>query len=153
MNSLLKKILNGIFGLTFILLLSSCEKSPEPISYGNDACDNCRMTISDPKFGAELITDKGKIYKFDSAECLVAFEKEFKQEEINSGWVTNFSVAGEFIKTEDAFYLVSDKIKSPMGLNISAYSNKKSLEETHSKFDGKILNWKDVQAYVQNEWK
>ncbi len=153
MNFLIKKIMKGICFLIFVALLVSCQKSPEPIAYGSDECDNCKMTISDPKFGAELINSKGKIYRFDSAECLASFGKEIKPEEINSEWVSNFVIPGEFIKADAAVFLISDKIKSPMGLNISAFSNHKSLDEVRAISGGKPLNWKEVQLYVQNQWK
>ncbi|TSA29938.1 MAG: hypothetical protein D4R68_01420 [Ignavibacteriales bacterium] len=153
MNGLIKNILMRFCLLTFFALLVSCQKSPEPIAYGSDGCENCKMTISDPKFGAELINTKGKIYKFDSAECLAAFGRTIKPEEINSEWVTNFLMPGEFIKANDAAFLISNKIKSPMGLNISAFSNQKSLDEIRSTSGEKALDWKDVQSYVQNEWK
>ena len=45
----------------FILFLSSCSAKPEPFNYGKDICADCSMTIMDPKFGAQIITDKGKI--------------------------------------------------------------------------------------------
>lgn len=153
MNALIKKIMMRFCFLIFLSLLVSCQKSPQPIAYGNDACYNCKMMISDPKFGAELITEKGKIFKFDSAECLAAFRKEIRPEEINSEWVTNFLSPGEFIKVDGAVFLISDNIKSPMGLNISAFLNQKNLDEVRAASGGKILNWKDVQSYVQNEWK
>ncbi len=62
-----------IFFITLTLLISSCGSKPEPINYGHDECEFCRMQISDNRYGAELVTDKGKVYKFDSIECLIEF--------------------------------------------------------------------------------
>ena len=134
-------------------LFISCKKAPEPISYGNDACDNCKMTISDPKFGAELITNKGKIFKFDSIECLSAYYDSINKEEIHSVWVTNYITQERFINISEASFLVSDKLKSPMGLNISAFADYNSLDKLKAEYGGKVLSWKDVQAYVKNEWQ
>ena len=53
-----------IFGL-LTLSLSSCSTAPQPIRIGQDNCDFCKMTISDNRFGAEIITKKGKVYIFD----------------------------------------------------------------------------------------
>ena len=33
------------------------------------------MTISDPQFGGEIITTKGKVYKFDDLHCMKGFLK------------------------------------------------------------------------------
>jgi copper chaperone NosL len=134
------------------MIMASCAKSPEPIICGSDACENCKMTISDPKFGAELITGKGKIYKFDSIECLAAYSVAIKAEEIHSGWVTNYLQPENFININNTLFLVSENLKSPMGLNISAFSEQAGIEKTKEEFGGKVLKWKDVQVYVKSEW-
>ncbi|MFL5807903.1 MAG: hypothetical protein ACJ749_00200, partial [Flavisolibacter sp.] len=54
-----------------VLALNSCSTKPQPFAYGKDVCDDCSMTIMDPKFGGEIITKKGKVFKFDDAHCLV----------------------------------------------------------------------------------
>ncbi len=59
--------------LLLSLVTASCGSNPEPINYGHDECEFCRMQISDNRYGAELVTDKGKVYKFDSIECLIEF--------------------------------------------------------------------------------
>lgn len=133
--------------------VSACQKNPQPIFYGSDACENCRMTISNPQYGSELITTKGKIYKFDSIECLADFVSKKSAEEIHSLWVTDFNQKGSLILAENAKFLISAKLRSPMGLNISAFSDPKKLEELKIKFDGETKNWEEIQDYVANEWK
>ena len=57
---------------TFLsLVILSCGISPLPIDYNHDECAYCKMKIADARFGAELVTSKGKVFKFDSAECLI----------------------------------------------------------------------------------
>lgn len=49
-----------------VLAFMSCQQSgPKDFLLGSDQCDNCKMTITDIKYGTELITEKGKVYKFD----------------------------------------------------------------------------------------
>src|ERR1041385_7242913 len=55
------------------ILLCSCTTKTQPIQAGKDNCDYCRMTISDVRFGAEIITAKGKAYKFDDMHCFLSF--------------------------------------------------------------------------------
>ncbi len=54
-------------------LISSCNTGPEPFKFGKDNCHFCKMTISDARFGAEIVTTKGKIYKFDDVKCMQGF--------------------------------------------------------------------------------
>ena len=137
---------------TVILLLSSCSKSPEPIQYGHDSCENCRMLISDPKYGSELITSKGKIYKFDSIECLADFNNNLNIEDISSIWVTDFSKPNEFININDGFFLKSKNLRSPMGLNLSAFSNAAGLNKIKEQYSGDEIKWDDLVIYVKQQW-
>ena len=41
------------------------------------------MKISDGKFGAELITSKGRIYKFDDMHCMISYHKKSEQQIFN----------------------------------------------------------------------
>jgi copper chaperone NosL len=86
--------MNKFFLLPIIaLLFISCSKVPEKINYGEDHCMNCEMTIMDKRYGAEIVTVKGKVYKFDSVECLVEFLKQGKvsTENVNLVLVTPFN--------------------------------------------------------------
>ncbi|HEU5219058.1 MAG TPA: hypothetical protein VFU23_10390 [Gemmatimonadales bacterium] len=59
---------------TAALLVAACAAGgPRPIAYGKEACAFCRMTVSDPRFGAELVTTRGRVYTFDSIECLASY--------------------------------------------------------------------------------
>jgi len=142
--------------LFLLLLLFACEvkPEPEPIRYGKDACAWCRMIIADAGFAAELKTKKGKVYKFDAPECLAAFvlSGQIKKDEILGMWVADFAQKGKLIPVEQAKFLVSEKIKSPMGLNIAAFSSEEDLEEAKRVFGGRVLTWEEVLQYVKERW-
>lgn len=139
------------FVFVFVMFFTSCEKNPQPINYYNEDCANCEMTISDPKYGAELITQKSKVYKFDSIECLISYMNDFNTEEIHSMWVTDFSNPENLIDAEKAFYLKSDELKSPMGLNVCAFKNLEELNAVKQKHDGIILKWNELLNFVKHE--
>ena len=61
------------FGILLIINLDSCSTEPEQLQYGTDACHFCKMTLMDKKFGAELVTTKGKVYKFDDLSCFINY--------------------------------------------------------------------------------
>jgi hypothetical protein len=56
-----------------VLLLPGCDSGPQPINFGKDSCAECNMTIVDKRFGAEFVTGKGKVFKFDDVNCMVEF--------------------------------------------------------------------------------
>ena len=150
----IKKILITIAPAFFILFLFSCEKKtgPVPINYGHDECAYCRMKITDPRYGSEILLKTGKAYKFDSIECLTAFYLENKDRlSISSLWVPDF-LTHIFISAEKAFYLHSKKLPSPMGMNISAHKTKDNLKKIKEKYGGEELDWKGVLDLVKKQW-
>jgi copper chaperone NosL len=88
---------------TFLILLLglfvACEPKQEPINYGVDECELCRMRIMEDKYGAELVTEKGKVYKFDSIECLIKYSLNKNLIGVNDQLVlvSDFSNPGELI--------------------------------------------------------
>lgn len=65
------KNLFNILGIISLGIFFSCSpKGPEKINFGKDQCELCKMGIEDPKFATELITEKGRIYKFDDLNCM-----------------------------------------------------------------------------------
>ncbi|SNZ08636.1 copper chaperone NosL [Persephonella hydrogeniphila] len=137
------------------LIFTSCEKKeiqPVTINYGQDECEYCRMKITDPRYGSELLLKTGKAYKFDSIECLAAFYIENKDKlDIHSLWVPDF-LTKKFIRAENAIYLHSKDLPSPMGLNLSAFETREELEKVRAKYSGEILNWQQVLELVKKEW-
>jgi copper chaperone NosL len=72
---IIKRLPNWAF-IAFFILLGCQPTGPDPIAFGKDQCHYCRMTIAEPNYGAELITEKGRVYKYDAAECMVNQLKE-----------------------------------------------------------------------------
>lgn len=144
-------MIKKIFALCMIvLIIYSCTNNPQPINYNKDECAHCLMIISDPKFGSELITDKGKIYKFDSIECLAEYiliEREFKYETL---WITDYSNPHHLIDAKTAYYIVSPKMESPMSMNIGGFETQSAMENVFSEMGGQKMNWNDILNYVKN---
>lgn len=129
------------------LSLSSCSTDPEPIRIGKDNCNFCKMTISDERFGAEIVTKKGKIFKFDDTHCINAFldSNKVAQEEISGVYFTDFIKPHNLVNAEQAFFLHSPELKSPMNGNVAAFSDDDALTKTLPQFPGFKISWEDVQ--------
>jgi len=133
-----------------ILGLGSCNIEPEPINYNYDECAFCKMKISDIRFGAEMVTSKGKIHKYDSAECLVRTYIENEKKDYAFIIVTDYSQPHNLIDASTATFLISEKQPSPMGGNLSAYENKEHAESTLSEKGGKSLTFEElVKEYTE----
>ncbi|MBS1921348.1 MAG: nitrous oxide reductase accessory protein NosL [Bacteroidetes bacterium] len=130
----------------FILITSSCNSGPEPIVTGKDHCDFCGMTVSDDRYGAEVVTNKGKVFKFDDAHCILSFltKDGFDKNSVKDIYFKDFSDNHSLIKTNQAFFLKSDLLHSPMGGNIAAFSSKGSLDKVKAEFDGTVTTWSEI---------
>lgn len=127
-----------------VFLLMGCNPKAEKINLGKDQCAECKMTIVDPKFGAEIVTKKGKVYKFDDTHCIAVF-LERRGVELNSIHQTLFvqyNAPGEFVKVKSAEFVVSSQFKSPMGGNAAAFKNAAEAKKTSAEIEGsRVTNW------------
>lgn len=148
----MKKMYHNL--LLFVCLaacINSCQNNPEPIEYGHDDCAHCRMVISDKKFGGELITQKGKIYKFDSIECMAAYYHNMNIADVQSLWTIDFSNPGMWVKADAAYYLHSKNLPSPMGMFLSSYASRETSESMKAQMDGELMNWQEVLILMEKK--
>lgn len=112
------------------------------------------MMITDHQYGAEMLLTTGKAYTFDSIECMSAFQNagSLDAQKIHSLWVTDFAAPGNLLNTADAIFLHSDNLRSPMGMNLSAYSNQATVAQQQFRFGGDIVEWPQLTQLVQAAW-
>ncbi|MGI9549831.1 MAG: nitrous oxide reductase accessory protein NosL [Aurantibacter sp.] len=133
------------------VLLTGCRIAPEPIDYGSDACHFCSMTIVDRQHGAELVTKKGKTFKFDASECMMNHLKEVGSDKVALFLVNDYNTPGELIDATAATYLISQDIPSPMGEFLSAFQNKKDAETTKEEHGGDLFSWQELVLRFGNK--
>lgn len=139
------KIQSFIF-IVFLVILAGCSFQPEPIKIGTDNCSFCKMTISDSMFGAEIVTRKGKTYKFDDIHCIVSFmqTKFIEQKEIKAIYLTDFKNQHSLLKSNESFLFKSDALKSPMNGNVAVFGNKDDMQKSMHQFNGVTVQWNDL---------
>jgi copper chaperone NosL len=129
----------------------ACSQQPEPINFGTDDCIHCKMTIEDQRFGAEIVTKKGKILKFDATECMINYLRKGKisEEEVAGFYVIDFSNPQKLIDAKKAVYLISPNLPSPMGANLSAFSSRSNADSQKQISGGEIYNWDEVKEKIK----
>jgi copper chaperone NosL len=139
----MKKLLPALFSV----LLWACSPSPQPIQYGTDKCDFCRMTIVDPPFAAELVTDKGKVYKFDAIECMLQYHQAAADKSFAMRLVNQYPDGGTLQAAEGCTYLISPNLPSPMGAGLSAFADRDSAEEYQKEKGGQLYSWEALLVH------
>ena len=130
----------------FTFLFFSCTAKPEPIQYGKDTCHFCKMGIVDTKFGTEIVTKKGKVYKFDDIGCMVRFMKsgEVKESDHAHTLVSNYEKSKDLLDVQKTFFVVSDEIRSPMNFHTAAFVSKETAEKFITGRSGSIKTWNEI---------
>ncbi|WP_020532853.1 nitrous oxide reductase accessory protein NosL [Flexithrix dorotheae] len=128
------------------IILIGCSAEPEPIRYGQDACHYCKMKIVDNRYGAELVTQKGKIYKFDAVECLIHFYKEEESIKQQTKYLlaTSFNAPGTLQNIEGMNFLRTKALPSPMGMFLTAFSNTVTANEFKDNHGGDVYTWESL---------
>jgi copper chaperone NosL len=133
--------------LLFMLIgFASCKAEFDPVDYGHDACTHCKMTIVDKRYAAEILTAKGKAYKFDDITCLRKYMAENKMSREGLViFVADYSHPGDkFLDAEDGVYLHSDIFKSPMNGCYAAFEKVENAWSLKDSLNTDVLKWENL---------
>ncbi len=145
-------ILKIIFFLLVIFIVTSCSSGPEVIKYGEENCGFCKMTIMDKKFGTELVSQKGKIFKFDDAACMVKYMKVSDLDDSNFKFIVfnGVDAPGELLGVEEATFVYSGEMRSPMLGNVGAFKDpKKANAYIKSDTSAQMMSWEEVKSKLE----
>jgi copper chaperone NosL len=137
--------------LVILAILIACSTKPEPLLFGKDPCFTCKMTLMDTKFGAEIVSRKGKVYKFDDMNCMIEFYHSGYEpaENIAQLLVVDYAKPGTLINAKTAYYIYSEAIHSPMASNVAAYSSGEELANYNKDLNGKTLGWEELLVQLK----
>lgn len=124
----------------------SCTQTKESIIIGKDNCAFCKMTFTDARFGGEILTTKGKVYKFDDIHCLLSFIKAgtVSKNDTKDIYVVDFLGKHELMPVLNSFLLASEVLHTPMNGNIAAFANIDSLKACLKDCNGTQVDWTNL---------
>jgi len=133
------------------IVTSGCS-APAPVSfhYDSDACDHCRMTISQPAFAAQIVTRTGKVFRFDDPACLAAFtaSDRIPARDVHSIWANDYAHPDVRVQVDDAVFVVSDGIRAPMNGQIAVFASRDDARALAARLGGRLASWADVKKRV-----
>lgn len=142
----MRTIIN-ILSYSMLVLFASCNSEFEPINYGKETCANCKMTIVDARFAAEMLTEKGRACKFDDVICMKLYAGYYADQSKNARYfISQYREKGsEFIDAKTAVYLHAPFFASPMSGNFAAFLNKESAKSLMDSVDAAIVSWENIR--------
>ena len=144
------RAMRAVAVLLLPLLAMSCTAKQKPIAYGEENCTYCQMTIVDKIHGAELVTKKGKVFPYDAVECMVNDLKERNEDEVALLLVNHYHAPAELIDANEAIYLKSENLPSPMGGNLTAFADADAADAALAEYGGELLTWQELKASYHN---
>ena len=63
--------------------------------------------------------------------------------------VANYANPGELVDANSVTFLISEKIKSPMGANLSAFSTAETAKKARSMHGGKVYTWQEIKEKLK----
>ena len=128
-----------------VAVLANCQKQAvEPIALApEDMCAYCKMAISEKRYAAEFIDGEGQPSKFDDIGCMGNFIKTRNVTAIAAYFVMDFK-EGKWIKADNAYYVRSVELRTPMNGGIIAFQNESDAREAIGRYRGTPLRFQDI---------
>ena len=97
-----------ILPLLFLtLLIASCAKTPQSISYGHDTCSLCHGVIENQAFAAQALGLDGSQFNYDSVECMVQHLGD-RETEMAVIKVADYQHPGQMLNAYKSYYKLND---------------------------------------------
>jgi nitrous oxide reductase accessory protein NosL len=120
---------------SMLFILAACWQEPESgpvdIKYDREACEYCRMIISDPRFATEIRQGRGKqVFKFDDIGDAMhwlnkAPWKETAETEI---WVRDMNTGKKWLNARKVYFLAGQHSPMEYGYGAIAENRQGALE-------------------------
>jgi len=142
-----------IFAFLLVFVLAACQAAdatptPPPIHYGEDVCEFCGMIASEERFAAAYVTADGQAHLFDDIGDMA--QQHLKMgEEVAAFFVHDYQ-SGEWIRGEEALYVRSDQISTPMLSGVAACATRQEAESLAAETGGQILTFNELLTYYRD---
>jgi copper chaperone NosL len=108
------------------------------------------MTIVDRQHAAQLVTDKGKCYKFDAIECMIHYLDE-NNLSLAYSLVADMQNPGKLMDAKKATFIISENIPSPMRANLSALTSEENANLLLREKGGQLYSWAEIQILLKKD--
>lgn len=144
----------NIWTLLLSLAFAGCpghptDRPPE-IHYGRDLCNECHMIIGERTFAAAFVDPEGNVFKFDDIGCLIHYQMHQPLTGRGPLWVHDYE-SGKWLKVNEASFVSSQKIITPMGYGLIALSSQNAAKQAALKQEGKVLGWDALPLIVRSK--
>jgi copper chaperone NosL len=146
-------------------LLAACgdrtRVEPPEIHYGQDVCSACGMIVSEERFASAAVVEDAEGRRealiFDDLGCMMGHLRRLERgtagEEagrVLARFVRGYAGTG-WVEAEEAAYVRSDEIPSPMGSGLAAVRDSGGADELLDRYPGRILSYTELREIEASE--
>lgn len=117
------------------------------IAYGLDSCDACGMLIDDARFAAATLLANGETRKFDDIGQMVMYQMDHPELPVEAWFVHDYE-SEEWLRGEEAHFVMASQIYSPMGQGIVAFAAEDEAAELAGEYNTEVLSLDELRAAV-----
>lgn len=135
--------------LTVVILITGCggeEKvslDPPEVKYNEDISE-MGMFVVDPRYTAAYLPEEGDWILFDDIGEMFKYRVvRYPDAKPRVIWVNDYNDR-EWVKAEEAWYVQTIEVNSPMGWGLAAFRDEASAQAFQAEMGGEILTWNDV---------
>lgn len=141
-----RRFLLGVLGAPLVLQgcggeAASVDQPPE-IAYGRETCDRCGMIISEARFAAGLVPERGEVLLFDDTGEMIATVQE-QGLASRRVWVHDYATEAWGDGTT-ASYIVSPTVMTPMGTGVATFLERPAAEAFAAANQGTVMAWAEM---------
>jgi hypothetical protein len=118
-----RHIINAVaLGFLFSLIIAckggNEEQLPVDFVWDREACEECKMALSDRHYAAQVVDAKGQAYFFDDIGCAILWLQRQPWQDNARTWVNDVRTA-HWIEAQKANWIAGDP-QTPMGYGFAA---------------------------------
>lgn len=132
-----------VLGLAALACSGERAIAPPELHPGVQSCEHCAMAVSDQRAAAAMILeapDGGRRdLIFDDVGCLLAYTAAHPDARVVARYVRDYEAAG-WIDADDAAFLRSPAIPTPMHYGIAAFASSAVAESARATRGGEVMD-------------
>lgn len=136
--------------------ITGCDEpsadTPPSVRLGDSVCVECNMIISDERWATATVVESPRGAEpllFDDFNCQVNHEVAHPELHILARWSHDHTTS-EWIRTEQATFLISPGLRTPMGSKIAAFATPAGANAAKDELTGDVMTfdtaWKRLDS-------
>ena len=133
-----------LIGVTACASQAAGEPIPPEIHLGEDACQFCRMIISDERYAAGYLTADGDEFIFDDIGDMFKHHLD-RAEAVTAFFVHDYN-DHTWIRAETAVYVLNPDLPTPMLSGLAAFAGEAEARRFAAETEGDIFTFEELLA-------